>query len=72
MDDKFLAIVVGAGLRAARVVDFLAASSASAEPLVTFAPTTGPNSISKAILKWVTEEKIASAFNDPGKPRQTA
>ena len=67
---KCLAIDVAARIRSARVIDQLA-------PLISVhgAPRyirsdNGGEFVSRAILKWLTENRINTAFIDPGKPWQ--
>jgi putative transposase len=63
-----LAIDVGAGIRAARVVDVLARLVSLRGAPRYLRSDNGPEFISKALMNWVTEEKIDSAFIAPGKP----
>jgi putative transposase len=65
-----LAIDVAGSLRAGRVVDVLArlASLHGAPRFVR--SDNGPEFISKALLRWTTDERIETAFIDPGKPWQ--
>lgn len=65
-----LAIDVGAGILAVRVVEVLALLVSLRDAPHHLRSDAGPEFISKAILRWVTEERIDSAFNDPGKPWQ--
>jgi putative transposase len=65
-----LAIDVAGSIRSRRVIEVL-----SRLVSVHGAPThlrsdNGPEFVSKAILKWLLDEKIGAAFIDPGKPWQ--
>ena len=65
-----LAIDVAGSLRARRVVDVLS-RLASVHGAPRFVRSdNGPEFVSKALLRWVTDERIETAFIDPGKPWQ--
>jgi putative transposase len=65
-----LALDVAGSLRARRVVDVLA-RLVSVHGAPSFVRSdNGPEFVSKALLRWVTDERIETAFIDPGKPWQ--
>jgi len=65
-----MAIEVAGSIRARRVVDVLA-RLASVHGAPTFVRSdNGPEFVSKAMLRWATDERIETAFIDPGKPWQ--
>lgn len=65
-----LAIDVAGSLRARRVVDVLAQLVSVRGAPAYLRSDNGPEFISKALLRWVTHERIEAAFIDPGKPWQ--
>lgn len=65
-----LAIDVGGSFRARRVVAVLARLVSLHGAPVFLRCDNGPEFVSKALLQWVTDEKIETAFIDPGKPWQ--
>jgi putative transposase len=65
-----LAIDVARSLRSRRVVEVLA-RLASLHGTPTYVRSdNGPEFVSRALLRWVTDERIETAFIDPGKPWQ--
>jgi putative transposase len=65
-----LAIDVGSGIRAGRVVDVLARLVSVRGAPRYLRCDNGPEFVSKALLRWMTKESIDTAFIDPGKPWQ--
>jgi putative transposase len=65
-----LAIDVGSGIRAARVVDVLAQLVSLRGAPRHLRSDNGPEFVSMAVLRWMTAEGIETAFIDPGKPWQ--
>ncbi len=65
-----LAIDVAGSLRARRVVDVLARLVSVHGAPAYLRSDNGPEFVSKALLRWVTDERIETAFIDPGKPWQ--
>ena len=65
-----LAIDVGSGIRAARVVEVLARLVSKRGAPRFLRSDNGPEFVSKALLRWITSEGIETAFIDPGKPWQ--
>lgn len=65
-----LAIDVGAGLRASRVVEVLSRLVSLHGAPRYIRSDNGPEFISKALMTWRNDESIESAFIDPGKPWQ--
>lgn len=65
-----LAIDVAGSIRSRRVVDVLAKLISVHGAPRHLRSDNGPEFVSKAILNWVTEENIETAFIDPGKPWQ--
>lgn len=65
-----LAIDVAGTLRSARVVEVLARLVSLHGAPRFLRCDNGPEFVSKAILRWVTEEGVQTAFTDPGKPWQ--
>lgn len=65
-----LAIDVASSLRARRVVDVLARLASVHGAPAFVRSDNGPEFVSKALLRWVTDEHIETAFIDPGKPWQ--
>ena len=65
-----LAIDVAGSIRSKRVVDVLAKLISVHGAPRHLRSDNGPEFVSKAILNWVTEENIETAFIDPGKPWQ--
>lgn len=65
-----LAIDVAGSLRSRRVVEVLAALvSAHGAPKFLRADN-GPEFVSRALVTWMADENIGTAFTDPGKPWQ--
>jgi putative transposase len=65
-----LAIDVAGSLRARRVVDVLARLASVHGAPAFVRSDNGPEFVSKALLRWATDERIETAFIDPGKPWQ--
>jgi len=65
-----LAIDVGSGIRAARVVEVLARIASLRGAPRYLRCDNGPEFVSRALLRWMTKEGIETAFIDPGKPWQ--
>jgi putative transposase len=65
-----LAIDVGSGIRAARVVEVLGRLVSLRGAPRFLRSDNGPEFISRALLRWITAEGIQTAFIDPGKPWQ--
>lgn len=65
-----LAIDVAGGIRSRRVVDVLARLVSVHGAPRYLRCDNGPEFVSQALLRWVTDEGIESAFTDPGKPWQ--
>jgi len=65
-----LAIDVAGSLRARRVVDVLARLVSVRGAPAYLRSDNGPEFVSRALLRWVTDERIETAFIDPGKPWQ--
>ena len=65
-----LAIDVAGSIRSARVIDVLARLVSTHGAPRHLRCDNGPEFISKALLRWMTDEKIGTAFIDPGKPWQ--
>jgi len=65
-----LAIDVAGSLRARRVVDVLARLVSVHGAPAHLRSDNGPEFVSRALLRWVTDERIETAFIDPGKPWQ--
>jgi putative transposase len=65
-----LAIDVAGSFRARRVVDVLARLISAHGAPAYVRSDNGPEFVSKALLRWVTDERIETAFIDPGKPWQ--
>lgn len=65
-----LAIDVAGSFRARRVVDVLARLVSLHGAPAHVRSDNGPEFVSKALLRWVTDERIETAFIDPGKPWQ--
>jgi putative transposase len=65
-----LAIDVGAGIRASRVVDVLSRLVSVRGAPRHLRSDNGPEFISKALPNWKTEQGVECAFIDPGKPWQ--
>ena len=63
-----LAIDVGSGIRAARVVEVLSRLVSKRGAPCFVRSDNGPQFISKALFRWITSEGIETAFIDPGKP----
>ena len=67
---KCLAIDVAARIRSARVIDQLAQLISVHGAPRYIRSDNGSEFVSRAILKWLTENRINTAFIDPGKPWQ--
>lgn len=65
-----LAIDVAGSLRARRVVDVLARLVSVHGAPAYLRSDNGPEFVSRALVRWVTDERIETAFIDPGKPWQ--
>jgi len=65
-----LAIEVGSGIRAARVVEVLARLVSLRGAPRFLRSDNGPEFVSRALLRWIIAEGIQTAFIDPGKPWQ--
>jgi putative transposase len=65
-----LAIDVAGSLRARRVVEVLARLVSVHGAPAHLRSDNGPEFVSRALLRWVTDERIETAFIDPGKPWQ--
>jgi putative transposase len=65
-----LAIDVGSGIRAARVIEVLARLVSLRGAPRYLRCDNGPEFISHALLRWMASEGIETAFIDPGKPWQ--
>jgi len=65
-----LAIDVAGSIRSARVIEVLSKLVSVHGAPRYLRSDNGPEFISRAILRWVTEAKIDTAFIDPGKPWQ--
>jgi len=65
-----LAIDVAGSLRSRRVIEVLAKLVSIHGAPKHLRSDNGPEFVGKAILKWLVDEQIGSALNDPGKPWQ--
>jgi putative transposase len=65
-----LAIDVAGSIRSARVIEVLARLVSEHGAPRHLRSDNGPEFVSKAILRWMAEAQIETAFNDPGKPWQ--
>lgn len=65
-----LAIDVGSGIRAARVIEVLSRLVSLRGAPRYLRCDNGPEFVSRALLRWMTKEGIETAFIDPGKPWQ--
>jgi putative transposase len=65
-----LAIDVGTGIRAARVIEVLARLVSLRGAPRFLRCDNGPEFVSRALLRWMASEGIETAFIDPGKPWQ--
>ena len=65
-----LAIDVGSGIRAARVIEVLSRLASLRGAPRYLRCDNGPEFVSRALLRWMTKEGIETAFIDPGKPWQ--
>lgn len=65
-----LAIDVAGSLRSARVIEVLAKLVSVHGPPRHLRSDNGPEFVSRAILRWLLQEKIDTAHIDPGKPWQ--
>ena len=67
-----LAIDVAGSIRSRRVIEVLAQLLSVHGAPRYLRSDNGPEFVSKAILRWLTEAKIETAYIDPGKPWQNA
>lgn len=65
-----LAIDVGSGIRAPRVVEVLSRLASVRGAPRYLRSDNGPEFVSRAVLRWMTAEDVQTAFIDPGKPWQ--
>jgi putative transposase len=65
-----LAIDVAGSIRSARVIDVLARLISLHGAPAFLRSDSGPEFVSRAILKWLTDNRIDTAIIDPGKPWQ--
>ena len=65
-----LAIDVGVRLRSARVIEVLSRRVSERGAPAFLRSDNGPEFVSRALLKWITEQGISTALIDPGKPWQ--
>lgn len=65
-----LAIDVAGGIRSKRVIEVLSRLVSDRGAPQYLRSDNGPEFVSRAILQWITDAKIGSALNDPGKPWQ--
>jgi putative transposase len=65
-----LAIEVAGAIRSRHVIDVLSRLVSERGAPMFIRSDNGPEFVSRAILKWVTDEGIATALIDPGKPWQ--
>lgn len=65
-----LAIDVAGSIRSDRVIEVLARLSSARGAPRHLRSDNGPEFVSQAILKWLAEERIETAFIEPGKPWQ--
>ena len=67
-----LAIDVDARIRSARVIEVLSRLVIERGAPAFLRSDNGPEFVSRALLKWITEQGIRTALIDPGKPWQNA
>ena len=65
-----LAIDVGARIRSARVIEVLSRLVSERGAPAFLRSDNGPEFVSRALLRWITEQGIRTALIDPGKPWQ--
>jgi putative transposase len=65
-----LAIEVDSRIRSGRVIEVLARLVSKRGAPLYFRSDNGPEFVSHAILKWITDQRIGAALIDPGKPWQ--
>jgi len=65
-----LAIDVGARIRSGRVIEVLSRLVSERGVPAFLRSDNGPEFVSRALLKWITEQGISTALIDPGKPWQ--
>lgn len=65
-----LAIDVAASIRSGRVIEVLAKLVSERGAPKYLRSDNGPEFVSKAVLRWLRDEKIETALIDPGKPWQ--
>jgi putative transposase len=65
-----LAIDVGARIRSGRVIEVLSRLVSERGAPAFLRSDNGPEFVSRALLKWITEQGISTALIDPGKPWQ--
>ena len=65
-----LAIDVAGSIRSGRVIDVLARLVSERGAPAYLRSDNGPEFVSTALLKWITQADIGSALSDPGKPWQ--
>ncbi len=65
-----LAIDVAGSIRSKRVIEVLARLLSERAAPAFLRADNGPEFVSQAILKWLADENIGTAFIDPGKPWQ--
>jgi putative transposase len=65
-----LAIEVGGRMRSAGVIAVLARLVSERGAPLYLRSDNGPEFVSRALLKWITDQGIATALIDPGKPWQ--
>ena len=67
-----LAIDVAGSIRSGRVIEVLSQLVSAHGAPKHLRSDNGPEFVSRAVLRWLTEAQIATAFIDPGKPWQNA
>jgi putative transposase len=65
-----LAIEIDGRIRSARVIEVLARLVSERGAPLYLRSDNGPEFVSRALLKWITDQGIATALIDPGKPWQ--
>src|SRR5262249_31213561 len=65
-----LAIDVGARIRSGRVIEVLSRLVSERGAPAFLRSDNGPEFVSRALLKWITQQGISTALIDPGKPWQ--
>jgi putative transposase len=65
-----LAIEVDGRIRSGRVIEVLSRLVSDRGAPLYLRSDNGPEFVSRALLKWITDQKIATALIDPGKPWQ--